>query len=104
VLCLPSFSESFGLVVAEAWSQAVPVVVADIPVLSELVAASGGGVVAAPDSQSFAEAVGSLLDDLERARALGDAGRDYWRQHLTPEAVANRHLGIYERIIRERLG
>ena len=104
VLCLPSFSESFGLVVAEAWSQAVPVVVADIPVLSELVAGSGGGEVAAPDPESFAAAVGSLLDDPGRARALGEAGRDYWRQNLTPEAVADRHLGIYERIIRERLG
>ena len=104
VLCLPSFSESFGLVVAEAWSQAVPVVVADIPVLSELVTVSGGGLVAAPDPGSFAAAVGSLLDDPQRARALGEAGHDYWRQHLTPEAVAERHLGIYERIIRERSG
>jgi len=104
VLCLPSFSESFGLVVAEAWSQAVPVVVADIPVLSELVTVSGGGIVAAPDAESFAAAVGSLLDDPHHARTLGAAGHDYWRQYLTPEAVAERHLGIYERIIRERSG
>jgi glycosyltransferase involved in cell wall biosynthesis len=102
VLCLPSFSESFGLVVAEAWSQRVPVVAADIPVLSELVAASGGGTLAAPDPESFASAVGSLLADPQDARARGEAGYEYWRHHLTPEAVADRHLGIYERIIRER--
>ena len=84
VLCLPSFSKSFGLVVAEAWSQAVPVVVADIPVLSELVSVSGGGLVAAPDPAWFAAALGSLLDDPEGTRALGQAGHDYWRQHLTP--------------------
>ena len=104
VLCLPSFSESFGLVVAEAWSQAVPVVVADIPVLSELVATSGGGIVARPDPESFAAALGSLLSDPHRSRALGAAGQDYWRRHLTPDAVAERHLEIYERIIRERSG
>jgi glycosyltransferase involved in cell wall biosynthesis len=104
VLCLPSFSESFGLVVAEAWSQGVPVIVADIPVLSELVRSSGGGIVANPDARSFAGAVTSLLDDRVRARALGVAGRAYWRQQLTPEAVADRHLEIYERIIRERSG
>jgi glycosyltransferase involved in cell wall biosynthesis len=104
VLCLPSFSESFGLVVAEAWSQAVPVVVADIPVLSELVATSGGGIVAQPDPESFAAALGSLLSDPHRSRALGAAGQDYWRRHLTPDAVAERHLEIYERIIRERSG
>lgn len=104
VLCLPSFSESFGLVVAEAWSQAVPVVVADIPVLSELVATSGGGIVAQPDPESFAAALRSLLSDPHRSRALGAAGQDYWRRHLTPDAVAERHLEIYERIIRERSG
>jgi glycosyltransferase involved in cell wall biosynthesis len=104
VLCLPSFSESFGLVVAEAWSQAVPVVVADIPVLRELVAVSDGGIVADPTPESFAAAVSSLLDDPQRARALGDGGHDYWQTHLTPEAVAERHLAIYERIIRQRSG
>jgi glycosyltransferase involved in cell wall biosynthesis len=104
VLCLPSFSESFGLVVAEAWSQAVPVIVADIPVLRELVTDSGGGLVVDPDSASFAAALTSLLDDPERARKLGAAGQDYWRRQLTPEAVAARHLDIYQRIIRERSG
>ncbi len=104
MLCLPSSSESFGLVVGEAWSQAVPVIVADIPVLSELVTASGGGLVADPDPESFAAAVGSLLDDPGRARALGDAGHDYWHAQLTPEAVAERHLRIYERIVSECSG
>jgi len=104
VLCLPSFSESFGLVVAEAWSQAVPVVVADIPVLRELVSVSDGGIVADPTPESFAAAVSSLLDDPQRARALGSAGQEYWRTYLTPQAVAERHLGIYSRIVAERAG
>jgi glycosyltransferase involved in cell wall biosynthesis len=102
VLCLPSFSESFGLVVAEAWSQGVPVVVADIPVLRELVTAAAGGIVADANPESFAAAVGELLDDPERARGLGESGRAYWRAQLTPEAVVDRHLAIYERIVRER--
>jgi glycosyltransferase involved in cell wall biosynthesis len=98
VLCLPSSSESFGLVVAEAWSQRVPVVVSDIPVLRELVTVSGGGLVASPDPESFARAIGSLLENPTRARSLGQAGHDYWRAHLTPEAVAQRHLAIYDRL------
>jgi glycosyltransferase involved in cell wall biosynthesis len=98
LLCLPSSSESFGLVVPEAWSQRVPVVVSDIPVLRELVSASGGGIVAGADPESFARAIGSLLDDPARARALGEAGYDYWRAQLSPGAVAERHLAIYERL------
>jgi glycosyltransferase involved in cell wall biosynthesis len=102
VLCLPSFSESFGLVVPEAWSQSVPVVVSDIPVLRELVTSSGGGLVASGDSDSFGRAISSLLNDPARARALGRAGHDYWLHHLTPDAVARRHLSIYERISASR--
>jgi glycosyltransferase involved in cell wall biosynthesis len=101
VLCLPSSSESFGLVVAEAWSMSVPVVVSDIPVLRELVVASGGGLIADPDPESFARAIGSLLDDPARARSLGEAGHDYWRANLTPDVVAERHLEIYERLVTE---
>jgi glycosyltransferase involved in cell wall biosynthesis len=98
LLCLPSSSESFGLVVPEAWSQRVPVVVSDIPVLAELVSASGGGLVASADPKSFAQAINSLLDNPARARALGEAGYDYWRAQLAPGAVAERHLAIYERL------
>jgi glycosyltransferase involved in cell wall biosynthesis len=104
VLCLPSASESFGLVVPEAWSQRVPVVVSDIPVLRELVSASGGGLVASADPKSLAHAIRSLLDDPARARSLGQAGYDYWRAQLTPDAVAERHLAIYEGIRTTRSG
>jgi glycosyltransferase involved in cell wall biosynthesis len=102
VLCLPSSSESFGLVVAEAWSQRVPVVVSDIPVLAELVTASGGGLIASADPESFAQAVTSLLNDPARARSLGQAGYEYWRAQLTPDAAAERHLEIYEGIRKAR--
>lgn len=98
VLSLPSSSESFGLVVPEAWSQRVPVVVSDIPVLRELVSDSGGGLVASADPESFALAIASLLDDPARARSLGQAGHDYWQAQLTPAAVAGRHLAIYARL------
>jgi glycosyltransferase involved in cell wall biosynthesis len=98
VLCLPSSSESFGLVVAEAWSQRVPVVVSDIAVLRELVTASGGGLVAKADPESLAQAITSLLDDPARARSLGRAGYEYWLARLTPAAVAERHLEVYEQL------
>ena len=96
LLCLPSSSESFGLVVAEAWTQRVPVVVSDIPVLRELVSDSGGGLCADADAESFAAAIVSLLHEPLRARALGQAGYEYWRAQLAPGAVAERHLAVYE--------
>ncbi len=97
-LCLPSAGESFGLVVPEAWSHAVPVVVSDIPVLEELVRVSGGGVVAKREPRAVADAIVTLLDEPERARSLGEAGRHYWSSNLTPLAVMRRHLDIYDQL------
>jgi glycosyltransferase involved in cell wall biosynthesis len=102
LLCLPSTSESFGLVVPEAWSQSTPVVASDVPVLRELVGSAGGGILARRDAGAMAEAIDSLLDDPARARAMGSSGHDYWLHHLTPDAVVARHLAIYERILRAR--
>jgi glycosyltransferase involved in cell wall biosynthesis len=101
-LALPSAGESFGLVVAEAWSHGTPTVVSDIPVLKELVDRSGGGVAAHRDAQSFADALCSMLDEPARARSMGQAGRAYWLEHLTPEAVLRQQLDIYEALLSRR--
>jgi glycosyltransferase involved in cell wall biosynthesis len=104
LLCLPSISESFGMVVAEAWSQGLPVVVSDIPVLRELVTVSGGGLVGGNDPGALADAIGRLLADPAALRAAGEAGREYWRTQLTPGAVAARHLEAYERLVQAGRG
>jgi glycosyltransferase involved in cell wall biosynthesis len=46
-----------------------------IPGASEVLETSGGGVSVPPDPIAMAEAIGELLDDPERADALGRAGR-----------------------------
>jgi glycosyltransferase involved in cell wall biosynthesis len=102
LLSLPSSGESFGLVIPEAWSLETPVVVSDLPVLRELVTRSGGGLLAARDAASMAGAIDSLLADPERARRMGQKGHEFWRRELDPRAVAERHVEIYEQIIRAR--
>ncbi len=102
LLCLPSSSESFGMVVAEAWSAELPVVVSDIPVLRELVEASGGGLIASPDPTSYAGAIVDMLEKPDRARAMGRAGYDYWLSQLAPGPVAEHHLEIYEGLLAAR--
>jgi glycosyltransferase involved in cell wall biosynthesis len=99
VLCLPSSSESFGLVVPEAWSHRVPVVVSDHPVLAELVELSGGGVSTPRAAPAIADAIATMIADPARAQAMGRRGWDYWREHLTSRAVAARHLAIYEELL-----
>ena len=102
LVCLPSEWEAFGLVVAEAWSLGVPVVVSCTPVLRDLVASSGGGVVSPRDPEALADAIGELLDRPAQARKAGEAGFRYWRSECQPSLVAERHLAVYRALLDRR--
>ncbi len=74
VFVLPSTQEGFGIVFLEAWRHALPVVAAEAGAATEVV--GGRGVlVPAGDERSLARALIALLDDPERRRSLGLAGR-----------------------------
>jgi glycosyltransferase involved in cell wall biosynthesis len=98
VVALPSAYESFGLVVAEAWSLGTPVVTSRAPALAELVEAGGGGLAVPREAGPLAAALVELLRDPASARALGSAGRAHWRAHHTPERAAARLLELYDRL------
>jgi glycosyltransferase involved in cell wall biosynthesis len=102
VLSLPSAHESFGLAVAEAWSFGVPAVTSDIAPLRALVETVGGGLAVPRTAADQAEAIGALLSHPTRARAMGQAGLEYWHGHLSPEATAARTLDVYDELVGTR--
>jgi len=95
LLSLPSSTESFGLVIAEAWSVGRPVVTSDIPVLQELVDRSGGGLAVPREPGRLAAAILELVANPSRAEAMGRAGLELWQSEYRPQAVAGRHLALY---------
>jgi glycosyltransferase involved in cell wall biosynthesis len=97
-LVLPSASESFGLVVAEAWSAGTPVVTSDIGVLRELVERSSGGIAVSRDPRSIADAIVGLLADGRRRNEFGRSGFAFWDRELRPESVGRRHVEVYRRV------
>jgi glycosyltransferase involved in cell wall biosynthesis len=74
VLCLPSFSEGFGLPALEAMACATPVVVGDGGALPEVV--GDAGIVCAPEPDAIAHGLRRALADPE----LGERGRERARQ------------------------
>jgi glycosyltransferase involved in cell wall biosynthesis len=93
VVLMPSRSESFGRVAAEAMLNGLPVVASDIPALAETV--QGGGVlVPVGDVDATAAAVEALAADPDRRHRLGEIGRglaDAYR----PERVARAMREVY---------
>ena len=100
----PSYFESFGMVITEAWAARRPVIVnGRSEVLNGQVRRGGGGLI----YHGFAEfeaAVDLLLESPEAASALGRAGRAYTERHYAWDRVLTRYERYLEQIASRRLG
>ncbi|NHC38185.1 glycosyltransferase [Scytonema millei] len=92
---LPSFSENFGIAVAEAMSVGLPVVVTpDIQISPEIAAASAGLVVEG-EIEPLTNAIAQLLSSPELRQQLGENGRLLASQRYSWQAIAQNLISIY---------
>jgi glycosyltransferase involved in cell wall biosynthesis len=98
-LVCPSYRESLGRVLFEAWDAGlVPVVWSGSGGAAEAVLASGGGLTyAAQDGASLAQTLRTLLSLAPDARvALIEAGRAWLRSNCDVTAHAGRMMHLFE--------
>lgn len=103
ILCLPTndLTETFGVVLIEAWSVGKPVVVTDIPAPMSMVQRSGGGSVAKRmDSKDIAEKLKKILDNDKLAKKMGENGQKFVQQFSFP-ALSEKLIGIYEELLKK---
>jgi phosphatidylinositol alpha-1,6-mannosyltransferase len=82
VCALPSESESFGMVLMEAWAQGVPTVASNVGGCCEISQASGGGYLApVGDAGAFAGHLLALLTNPKTATAMGQKGKAWVNQN-----------------------
>jgi glycosyltransferase involved in cell wall biosynthesis len=98
---LPSYSENFGNVVAEAMAMGCAVVVTPQVGLANLVGESGAGVVVDGAPKILAEAIRALLHDSARRRLMGERGRFAARQKLSWKSVAEQMESLYREMRRK---
>ncbi len=89
--------EGFGLAVAEAMAAGLPVVIADVPGVREVIEDGKEGLLAEPlIADDLARKVGRLLDDPALARRMGAAGRLRAETRYGLETVAHQLIRLYE--------
>ena len=98
VFVFPSLIEGFGNAVLEAQASGTTVLAFDIPALREFVTdGESGRLVPLGDEHALAKACLELLDDPERAAAMGRLGRERARASFDVKIWAGTLGSIYER-------
>lgn len=97
VAVLSSDFEGSPLSVMEYMAAARPVVATAVGGVPDLIEDGVHGLLVPPrDAQALAEALRSLLSDPDRARALGEQGRERQQREFTLEAMVGRLELLYE--------
>ncbi len=92
---LPSYSENFGNVVAEAMAMGCPVAVTPEVGIANLVESAGAGIVSRGEPKEFAAAVSALLADPTRRQAMAASGMTTAREQLSWTGVAAKAEDLY---------
>lgn len=99
VVVVPSPFEAFGLVYLEAMACGRPVVGSAAGAFPEIASDGREAVLVPPgDARAIAKAVIDLLEDLDRAEAIGSRARGRAVERFSVERIARATAGFYQRV------
>ena len=101
IACVPSLYEGFSLPTVEAMACGTPLVVSRAGAIPEVVGENGvcADIVEPGDEVALAAAIGALLDDPERRKRMGAAGRARALESFSWRTVAELTAAAYQRAI-----
>lgn len=98
--CESVFAKSdLPLVLLEALARGVPLIVADVDPLREVLRGGGGLAVPARDPEALAKAMVDVLADGDRHRALSDAARASAERHFDAIKMAQSYEDLYAELL-----
>ncbi|HUI62346.1 MAG TPA: glycosyltransferase [Steroidobacteraceae bacterium] len=100
---LPSYSENFGNVVAEAMAMACPVIVSPEVGIASLVQQEAAGIVTDCEPESLVGAIHRLRSDPAARLELGRRGRQAVRRRLSWDGIAAQMEEGYRRLLARRV-
>jgi len=98
VFVLPSYSENFGMAVAEAMYFNLPVVITKNVGIAPSVSRVGTGLVVEKDEKQVSEAILKILNNPDLAEKMGQAGKYLVETEFSPDSVAERFLKLYNEL------
>lgn len=102
LFAMTSLSENFGIAAFEAMRRGVPVLATPDVGMSEIVKATGAGMVVEPTPAAIAAGLGTMFGDAEACRRQGEIGQRHVIEHYGWPAIARRMAALYRSIARDR--
>lgn len=100
---LPSLFEPFGMTALEAMACNTPVVASRLGGIRNVIESGVNGLLVDPsDTEELAGAMIHLLSEPNFSRRIGSAGRETVRERFSWEAIARRHLELYDGYLNSR--
>jgi glycosyltransferase involved in cell wall biosynthesis len=97
---IANYANAYPVKLFEYMAAGIPVVATDLPRWRQVLEAHDCGVCVPPMSPAhLAAAIVDLLDDHERARAMGERGRRATVEHYSWETQANALVGLYRDLL-----
>jgi glycosyltransferase involved in cell wall biosynthesis len=99
-LLFPSLIEGFGLVILEAFSQKRPVLVSDIPPMSDIITDKKTGFVLNPhDEKEWAEQIIKLIKEPDISQKMGEAGYKILEEKYNQEIFYQKLISMYKSVL-----
>lgn len=100
LVVLPSHEESFGNAMAETMAVGAPLISTTAGSIPEIVTNEETGILVPPgDLEALEEAISYLQGNPDKARAMGDMGREAARQRFSWDGAAAEYEAIYSRLL-----
>jgi glycosyltransferase involved in cell wall biosynthesis len=100
VFCLPSLQQGIGTIMLEAMALARPVIGTRVGGVYRVIRDGETGLLVPPsDSVRLAERMIELLDDPDRARAIGIAAQEEVRQEFSVERMVQKTAALYREVL-----
>lgn len=103
IMCLPSYREGLPKALLEGMAAGLPCVTTDVPGCREAVIDGFNGVLVAPrDHVSLAEALRTIIDDVQARVIMGANGRSMATAEFSTELVTQRTLAVYHELLDQK--
>ena len=102
-LLFPSIIEGFGIVMLESFQQKRPVIVSDIPPMSDIVENNTTGLIVDPyDEKKWADAITRFIKNPSESEMMGKNGNNTLKTKYSEKIMYEKLINMYESVLSKK--